>query len=275
MTDYNELKKVLIKALEEGKSPEEIIKPEDIPENLRPEFQRVLSDLAAVTSVSRQFGPYRSSGQIEEAVLKIVYAPELAVYKQGYDCMSDKVKNRCSWETIAERLLADSGRKLKKVLDMQGSGELFGIDNNGKALFKDKGVEPVIYGFDKEGRMLKIYDRNPEQMKQVERWANYYEVHEQVLKDGYELFPYSDLGFGFSDEMKQAEKHTKKRFVASENEKEWRASWLESGDKPDYNSATFYVAFKPRDKGGYLEVAGRQFHENRDDRIGAVRLLRV
>jgi len=39
--------------------------------------------------------------------------PVLATYRQEYDRMSDNVKNRCPWETVAARLLANNFEKLK------------------------------------------------------------------------------------------------------------------------------------------------------------------
>ncbi len=157
--------------------------------------------------------------------------PELTVYSQEYNRLSDNVKARDSWEAITERLLDNDSEKLKLVKAMQGEGQLVGVDWEGKALFKDKGVEPVMYGYDKKGNLLKIYDRNPEQMEKVEKWVNYFKIREQVLEDGYELFT-DDGDYGFGDEMKQAT-DTKEPFIASEDRSEFRASWLESGDKPD------------------------------------------
>jgi len=196
--------------------------------------------------------------------------PELTVYSQEYNQLSDNVKARASWEAIAERLLDNDSEKLKLVKAMQGEGQLVGVDSEGKALFKDKGVEPVMYGYDKKGNLLKIYDRNPEQMEKVERWANYFEIREQVLEDGYELFT-DDGDYGFGDEMKQATDHTKEPFIASEDRNECRVSWLESGDKPDLARI---IQFQFGAAGGGIVVKsdpggnGHVFY-------GAVRLLRI
>ncbi len=193
---------------------------------------------------------------------------KLIVYYQEYTSLPDWIKSSTNWKDIATRLLKNDGEKLKKVKDMQGESQLVGIDAKGKALFKDKGVEPVMYGFDEEGKLLKIYNRDPEQMERVVKWANYFEMREQVLKDGYELF--ADNGYhNFSEEMRQAADHTKEPFVASKDRKEWRASWLESGDRPG-NACNASL----RSGGGDVHVFGEN-PEIRSDGSGVIRLLRV
>ena len=194
--------------------------------------------------------------------------PELAKHHQEYRRLSKTIKSLATWETIIQRLLANNSEKLKLVQAMMGRGQLVGIDAEGRALFKDRGVEPVMFGYDSEGKMMKIYDRDPVQMAKVAKWADYNEIRAQVQKDGYELFA-DNGGFGHSDEMKQVVKHTKEPFVASKDRKEWRASWLESGDKPDDARR---VNFRP--DGGRVRVRGIN-PEYRDGRYGAVRLLRV
>jgi len=198
--------------------------------------------------------------------------PELDVYKQEYDRMSDEAKGRCAWKTVAGRLLANNGEKLKKVQEMQGGGQLVGIDKNGKVLFKDKGVEPVIYGFDKEGRLMKIYDYDTEQVDQVETWADYHEIREQVLKDGYELFA-DDDNCEFSDEMRQVEAHTNEPFVASKDGGEWRSTWLESGYKPVTARSAFFIPHSD----SYMDSVeiDEDRSNDRGENCGAARLLRV
>ena len=194
-------------------------------------------------------------------------SPGLAFYRQEYDRLPDAVRARCDWKTLSERLLANDSEKLKLAQSMQGNGQLFGIDAEGRALFKDRGVEPVMYGFDKKG-MLRIFNRDPEKMRQIIEWANYCEVRAYVLKDGYELFA-DDGNYGFSEEMIQVTDHTGEPLVASKDRKEQRASWLESGKRPDVAREIF---FRP-DSGhtGGDECGSRV----RDDIHGVVRLLRV
>jgi hypothetical protein len=238
---------------------------------LAPEHIRALAELISDTRPAVSGAGKLPEGEFEATHVKSEEAAEnsaLAVYRQSYDRLSDDAKLRCGWETAAARLLANGSEKLKKAEAMQGGGELVGIDSKGKALFKDRGVEPVMYGFDNEDRLICIYDREPEQMGKIKKWADYSEIRGQVLKDGYELFA-DDGNYNFSDEMKQAEDHTKEPFVASKDRKEWRVSWLESGDKP---AVARFVLFYP--------VVGRVLVGDDDpahrvDSYGAVRLLRV
>jgi hypothetical protein len=192
----------------------------------------------------------------------------LAVYREQYNSLPDDKKSLCPWVALAQRL---SGEKLKLAGAMQGGGQLFGIDKEGKALFRDKGVEPVMYGYDKDGKLLQIYDRDPKEMKKVVKWANYFKIRDAVRgKDGnrYELFV-DDGNGNFGDEMEQAQVYTKEPFIASRDRKEWRVSWLESGDKP---VPARYVGFDPAD--GHVYVGDDRPGDTNDD-YGAVRLLRV
>lgn len=217
-----------------------------IGENARPKLEEVLE--ASVTS---------------ECAEAENLNPDLVVYHQEYNQLPDNVKARASWEAIAERLLDNDSEKLNLAKAMQGEGQLVGVDAEGKALFKDSGIEPVMYGFE----LLKIYDRDPEQIKKVEIWADYFKIREQVLEDGYELF--ADNGPCHACEMKQVIDHTKGPFVASEDKTEWRVSWLESGDKP---GVARYAFFNPGD--GRVTIADRE-PAHGDERYGVTRLLRV
>jgi hypothetical protein len=191
-------------------------------------------------------------------------------FKSEYESLPPGIQTRegCTWEKVWERLLANNSKKLKLAAAMQGGGQLFGVDAEGRALFKDKGTEPVMFGYDGKGKLLKIYDRDPEQMETVRKWANYFEIRAQVRKDGYELFA-DDGNYRLSDEMKQVQDHTKEPFIASRDRKEWRISWLESGDRP---GGARLVGFGPG--GGRVYVLG-YFPERSVDDCGAVRLLRV
>lgn len=194
--------------------------------------------------------------------------PELVVYYREYTSLPDNIKARTSWEAITERLLENDSEKLKLAKAMQGEGQLFGIDSEGNALFKDRGTEPVMYGFNEKGKLLKIYNRDPERMKQVQKWADYNTIREQVLEEGCELFSYYGDRF-FGDEIQQVRDHTQKLFIVSEDRKEWRVSWLESGDSPD---GARYIQFNPIN--GSVDVfKDHPLYWNGN--YGAVRLLRV
>jgi len=249
---------------------------------LKPEHIKALAELISDTRLSvAEEQPEGKPVCIDEPVEQVAESgievestdteavnPELAVYYQEYIRLPADIKSRATWESITQRLLADDSEKLKLVQAMRGGGELFGIDAEGKALFKDKGVEPVMFGFDKEGKFIQIYDRDSEQMEQVVKWADYSEIRQQVLKDGYELFA-DDGNHGFGDEMKQVTDHTNEPFVASEDRLGWRASWLESGDKPEDARDAVFVP-----DGCYVRVyEASPMHRNVG--CGAVRLLRV
>ena len=174
-----------------------------------------------------------------------------------------------TWEAVATKLLANNGEKLKKAEAMQGGGHLFDINTNGEVLIRDKGLEPVMYGFDDKKKLIQIYDRNPEDMEKVQKWANYCDVRKQVLDDGYEMFK-DDGEYGFGDDMKHASVVNEDGlFVASADKDEWRRSWLESGENP---ALARYASFNPG--GGVVYVNGSNA-DYRNAFYGVVRLLRV
>lgn len=238
-------------------------------EEMRGSLAEVISSLKEDSSGALNITSSVSEvGKPAETVEAENVASELTAYHQEYSGLSDEIKARADWTAITERLLANNSEKLKLAQAMQGGGQLIGIDVEGKALFKSRGVEPVMYGFDEDDKLLKIYDRDPKQMKQVKKWANYHEIREQVLDGGYEMFA-DDGDYGFSDEIKQVTDHTEEPFVASKDKEEWRASWLESGDKPD---AARDVRFFP--VVGRVHVSGLN-PGSRNAGYGVVRLLRV
>lgn len=192
----------------------------------------------------------------------------LSTYQSQYEGFLDEIKSRYPWEIVQARLLANDGEMFRRALAMQGKGELVGIDWEGRAMFKDGG-EPVMYGYDKEGKLLQIYDRDPEQMAKVVSWANYLDTRKQIHSDGYKLFV-DDGNGGLGYEVMQVEAHTKKFLVASKDGKEWRVSLLESGDVP--NHARILI-FDPR--GGGREFVGACHSLDKGELQGAVRLLRV
>jgi len=199
--------------------------------------------------------------------------PPLAPYKIQYESLPDDVQDRCAWENIAARLLSENGKKLKLAQAMQGGGELFGVDREGRALFKDKGVEPVMYGFNVKGEPMQVYDRDPEQMKQIKKRASCSEIRDRVREGGYELFPGDILSpDSFGDEMTQAQDQTKQPFVASKDEKELRISLLSDSDNSSFSRNPF-ARFDPVTKS--VCVYDNDSLDVRDTYTGAVRLLRV
>jgi hypothetical protein len=251
--------------------------PEMADEVLIAEFQRRAPNLpeelkekasAALASQTRLRAKGAVGGEGKSAEIG-VEAQGLSYYQSQHKRLLGVIKRDHPWETVCARLLANDGEKLKKAKAMQGGGELVGIDADGKILFKDKGVEPVMYGYDKEGKLLQIYDRDSEKMAKVVKWANYLEVRKQVLSDGYELFG-DDGNGGLGDEMRQVGTHTKEPLVASKDRNEWRVSWLESGDAPNHAKN---LIFNPKD-GGFVFVGANESLGS-GELNGAVRLLRV
>lgn len=182
-----------------------------------------------------------------------------------------------SLEQVYDSLLAKNGLGLQRATAMQGGGELFGIDENGKFLFKDRGTEPVIFGFDAKENLLTIHNRNPEQMEQVQEWATYEQIYEAVYGPendltGYELFPDSPdcekIGM-----IRAIEEITDLPFVYGTEENEARASWLNSGRNlaPDVRTIHviyYHCSFR------YTLISPTLVGINENDR-GAMRLLRV
>jgi hypothetical protein len=196
-------------------------------------------------------------------------------YMEQYIRLPGDIRQRCVWETVSARLLANGGEKLKLAQAMQGGGELVGIDSEGSAMFKDKGSEPVMYGYDEKSQMMRIYNRDPEQMKMVKMWANYSEICAKVTEEGYEMFACdsrdSNGDYGFlSEEMQQVELNTGKQFVASEDRKEWRASWLKSDKRSDGKVWNADFSEVDHTVGVYATEPTRTSEER-----GVIRLIRV
>lgn len=184
-----------------------------------------------------------------------------------------------SLEQVHEALLAQNGLGLERAMAMQGGGELFGIDENGQFLFKDRGTEPVMFGFDANGKLLTIYNRDPEQMEQVQEWATYEQIYEAVYgpegqPTGYELFPDSpDCQKIGMIRVIESINCTDLPFVHGTEENEARASWLNSGRNlaPDVRHIPviyYHSSF------GYTIISLSLVQIKENDR-GAMRFLRV
>ena len=196
------------------------------------------------------------------------------IYCREYNLLPEAIRARTTdtWEDICKRLTSE---KLQHIQDMQGHGQLFGIDVNGRVLFKDRGTHPVMFGFDENGRLLRIYDRdkNSKQMNRVQRWMNGAEIVRYVENQGYELF--RDNGkrtspdmntYGFGDEMRQAEAHTKKPFIACQVHS--LMALVRSGSDPN----ALHVVFNY--KNGRVDIRGIDSIAN-GDKIGVIRMTRV
>ncbi len=192
--------------------------------------------------------------------------PRLADYKAQYEALPDDHKNGFTWEQVAARLSANP-EKLQKALNMQGSGQLWYVESNGEVQTKDKGAEPVMYGWDEDDKLVQIYGRDSEQMGKVKKWANSAEIEARVVTDGYELFEAdgkANDNYCFSDDMRRAAAvNDDQLFVADEDGQEWRDSLLKNacGARFDPNDGDIFVYDVDPDY--------------RDDDRGVVRRLRI
>ncbi len=154
-------------------------------------------------------------GDTRSKVETILKTPALARFKADYERWSAKDKAKAPWEEVQERLLANEGYKLKRASAMNEGGVLFGIDSEGKFLVADGGLEPIMTGM------------NYADIREAVRFAK--DDKGKKTSTGYEMFGYTGK-FDKSPEMLAFEAFTGQPFVKSPSGREWRFSWLESGD---------------------------------------------
>lgn len=186
-------------------------------------------------------------------------------FESDYKKLPKALKAKCPWKTAKARLSANDGEKLRLAQAMEQGGILFGVDNDGKLLFADKGDEPIMKGMnypDTRARVLFKHDRLDKSGK-MELGED-----EKPISTGYEMFP-SAGNFDKSDEILQYESSTGKPFVTSPNGYEQRSSWLESGEDPSLPRA---VIFRPNVGSARVRNA---FLQSENHNCGVRRLLRV
>lgn len=138
------------------------------------------------------------------------------------------------WEAVELRLLANQGALLKKAATMQGGGELIGIYPNGELLIKTRGTEPVIFGHDGAGQLVKITTGTPKREEALEKiqgeglLANYYTIRQSILDDGFFL-PQDSPDNSKRGVVAAVEAVTRKPFVGSQSDREWRYAILDCG----------------------------------------------
>lgn len=175
-------------------------------------------------------------------------AAALLRYKGQYDKLSNEVQSRCTWEELSSRLNAKDSHYLNLAIAMQDRGELVHVDKDGNPVFRDGGVEPVMTGMNYNKAREALYGKD---------------YKEGTVHHGYEM-PNSEK------EIREIEKFTKRPFVASDNRKEWRSSWMESGKNPSFARN---ADFRPSD--GNVNVYGVYNPSYGNSNRGVVRLLRV
>lgn len=155
--------------------------------------------------------------------------PRLARYKADYAKWDVGMKAKVTWETVQERLTANEGEKLKLAEAMHEGGVMFGVDTAGKILFADGGEDVTDI---KETTGL-----NYPKTREAVHFRN--DVKGRKVSTGYEMFPYKEP-CEKSPEILVFEQFTGKPFVKSPNGDEWRSSWLESGETPDWPRRAYF-----------------------------------
>lgn len=206
-----------------------------------------------------------------------IFSDNLELFADEFRNLPDEIRTRAYWSDIKERLLANNSLKLHMVEDMQGEGQLFGVDEEGRALFKDRGTHPVMYGYGKANRLIRIYDRdkNTSQMARIQKWATGEDIRKLVKRDGYELFKddgkrreSSSPSFGLGDEMKMITAGTNKPFIACKSHN--LMSWVESDD----GSGLLALHAAHSYRTGHVDVI-EIGPSAANDKIGVIRLFRV
>ncbi|MFA4890765.1 MAG: hypothetical protein WC604_00180 [Candidatus Gracilibacteria bacterium] len=172
----------------------------------------------------------------------------LARYEGQYDQLPGEIRSRCTWEELSSRLAAKESHYLTLATAMQDKGELVYVDEDGNPVFRDGGVEPVMKGMNYNKTREILYGKD---------------YKEGTVHHGYEM-PDS------VEELRKIEELTGKPFVASDNRKEWRSSWMESKKNASFAR---YAYFLPYD--GSVDLYVVNVPSDEAPRRGVVRLLRV
>gem|GEM_PF-2659996 len=159
----------------------------------------------------------------------------LEPYNAQYEKLGNDMKNKCSWEELMGRLLANDGRYLGLAEGLNEGGILFGVDVDGNPLFADDGLEPILTGMkygETRNRVLFEHDG-----------AKMIKINGKKVRTGYVMFPYSGT-YNKSPEMIMFESFTGRPLIKSPKGDEWRSSWLESGACPSLpRDASFEPAY--------------------------------
>lgn len=205
----------------------------------------------------------RVPAELDSSVRESLLSNAMKRFKDNYGRIPSYQHRYCSWEIIEERLKADNYKKLQLAMAMQNGGELFGIDKEGKALFKDEGTEPVRYYLDGDGGKWRECFNGAKADAICPIWAGYNQIASIIAAQGYEFF-------ATEEEARMAEKYTGKPFVVRGNE------FITSYIKKDMQGRIGKIAYQPFFGGNktvcfYREKDGAKGNEQ----IGVVRLLRV
>lgn len=155
-----------------------------------------------------------------------------------YQRFSAEDKVRCPWANVRARLLNNNGRYLAFAEGMNLGGILFGVDKQGNPLFADVDKDPKNLphcGLNYPDTRNAVYLKDPQG-----EW-----VPDNMT--GYEMFPYDGAkdGHARSDksfEIMDFERFTGEPFVVSPDRREFRSSWLESGENPKFPRYVEFVS---------------------------------
>lgn len=183
--------------------------------------------------------------------------PRLQAYFEQYYKLRPEIKARCVWAKLKVRLLAYNGAQLERVKGLNGEGILFGIDQNGKALFADKAKDPrnlphcgLGYTDSREAVMFK-------------------REGDKKVATGYELFPVGRSEDELSEEVLMFKEIRGFDFMKSESDPQERVmSWLECGEA----SWPKYIGSNPKNEKKEVEWDDP---DRKNPLRGVRRLLRV
>ncbi len=191
--------------------------------------------------------------------------PRLQRWKLNYDCWSKAMQASHLWAVVKDRLLTDvaegTNKPLLTVAEGLVDGVFFGMDAQGNPLFADGKQDPkelLHCGYDYATTRALVRFEQDKEGNQV--------------PTGYQMFPYVE-SYKKSPEILAFEAYTGKHFVEPRTrtdggDKDWRASWVESGNNPSWPRT---VNFFPSD--GVAGVSSDN-PENSFPVLGARRLLR-
>ena len=207
---------------------------------------------------------------------------------------------KTNWEDVEASLLVNNAAELKGVSAMQEGGMFWGVDKNGNYLFKDGGETPVMLGFDDKEEPVTVYNREPEDMGRIKKFADYMQSYKAVYGEEksptrYELFPKTEKhDFNDFDTERPASAYEKKNAIAavealtgkpfisfydprmpdypffSKDGKTAVYAWLNSGRNPDNYANQINFVPSTNDTFGGVNNA-----KNSSGLLGVVRLRRV
>ncbi len=148
----------------------------------------------------------------------------LARFKAQYEGLEPEYRFGCAWSEVETRLLANDGHYLRLAEAMEKGGVLFKVDKVGNPLIADGGVEPIMTGMN---------------YADTRKAVMFAEKEGRQVPTGYELFPNSG-GYEKDSEILVFKRATNEHFIRSGNKKEFRGSWLESGENPDRPWCAFF-----------------------------------